>query len=131
MRILKPILHKSYLLTIYTTLIQSLLDYGSPLYIGLISQKDSNKFYKLSKRCHIIICGLNCNKTNCLPDINTRRLKLSFKLFTNAISDENHILHKFMPNFLPSKKRLDVPFSINSRYSKSFIPFMSIHFNKM
>ncbi len=128
LRILKPVLTKAHLITLHKAFIQSQLDYGSAVYVGSLKEADRIRLLKTVKRSHRIICGLQCS-LNCLDNPDDRRQQLAQKLFQEALSNEEHILHDRTPNILPSGRRLDVLPSISSRRLNSFFPYMSRTFN--
>jgi hypothetical protein len=128
LRILKPLLNKTELTTVYTSLIQSQLDYGSALYVGSIKLEDREKIKKIQTRGHRIICGPSCNSP-CLVDPDERRLNLAFKLFKSALSNNKHILHGITPPFLPSGHRLSIPTHNSHKRASSFLVFLAIYYN--
>ena len=129
LRKLKPVLSKKDLVLLHIALVQSHLDYGSPIYVGDLKFNDKLSIKKLVNRSHRIICGPLC-KNNCLPDPDQQRQKLSAQLFKNALMINSHVLHSRLPVFLPSGRRLKVPPHTSNRRGSSFIPFMTVHYNQ-
>jgi len=128
LRILRPFIKKDDLTIIYYSMIQSIIDYGSQLYVGAITNVDNEKINKLVRRAHRIICGNEC-QGNCLPDQVVRRHQKSLKLFSLAILDINHVLNSIIPQRFPSGHRLNVSFTASSRALHSFINYMTIYYN--
>lgn len=89
---MKPLVNKSELITIYNSIIQSILDYGAVAYVGCIRNNDKDSLSKMVKRCHSIICNYNCN-LNCLENIHLRRLNIARNLFSKIINDNHPILY--------------------------------------
>lgn len=128
LRVLKPVLPTKSLISLFLALIQSHFDYGSQAYVGSIKANDRKRITKTMKRAHRIICGPNCIN-QCLPDPDKRRFQLAEKLYSAALNNDQHVLHTKMPRFLPSGRRLNISHSTSSRRTKSFIPFMTVHYN--
>ena len=126
-RMLKPILPTSSLITIYCSLVRSLLDYASPVLCHL-NHSQNVKFIRIQKRFHNIIC---CNDNTCtvLPDISVRRDLLTSRLFSAILGNPTHVLHCIIPNCLPSG-RLSFPFCRTTRRLNSFIPYAALLFNE-
>ena len=129
LRILKRTLAKKQLTQLYSALVQSILEYGSSVYVGSIKSSDKSKISKTVSRAHRIICGPNCSQ-NCLPNLDLRRMNSAYNLYTSALNDNAHILHDRMPTVLPSGRRLSVPISRKTRRINSFFPFMTIFHNQ-
>ena len=119
-RVLKSNLSATELLTVYKSLILSLIDYCAPLFIGL-NQKNCNILNAIQRKFHNIVCFYNCH-CNIFPDISARRTSFSVKLFNRAHSDSSHLLHCIIP-----KKRTFFiqPHSKSEIRKRSFIPFIT------
>ena len=52
---------KSELIVIYNGYIRYMLEYNSPVFIGL-NTKNSDRLLKLKRQCHRIICGSECQR---------------------------------------------------------------------
>lgn len=128
LRMLRPFVIKKDLTIIYNALIQSILDYGSQLYVGSITTVDGEKINKLVRRAHRIICNNDC-RGDCLPNQNIRRQQKSKNLFSQALRNINHVLHPIIPQRLPSGRRLNVPLATSSRTLNSFINYMTTNYN--
>ena len=120
LRILKPMVSKKELITLHKALIQSSLEYGSQVYLGSIKASDRIRINKTTARSHKIICRADCN-SKCLNDPDSRRLEQSSKLFNSALFNTNHVLHSRTPNFLPSRRRLNITASLTTRRLNSFV----------
>jgi hypothetical protein len=91
LRVLKNVMTKLELWNIFNSLIRSLLEYASPLFISLPKSLCSN-IERILKRAHKIICG---NITNCgcvLITMENRRLDLALRLFDDIYKCTNHPL---------------------------------------
>lgn len=109
---------KPNLIVVYA-FIRSVLEYNSPLFIGL-NQKNCSKLRKLNRRCHRIICGNECSK-DCLEDLDVRRKRRALKVFSDMTIPGN-CLHELMPKRLKYSRHLEVPFSRTQRRITSFVP---------
>ena len=79
LRKLKPHMEKTTLMTIYTSVILSALEYCCPLYIGLDSY-NSKRIEAIRKQCHRIICGKGC-ECNQFEELHQRRKRLALLFF--------------------------------------------------
>ena len=93
-RKMKSIAKKTDLLKIYYNIILSILEYNSPLFIGM-NLKEQDKLEKVRKRCHRIICGFNCN-CDLFTTLRERRNTQAMKVFQQMTQSE-HILHHLIP----------------------------------
>ena len=136
LRILKPMLTKNDLRKIYFSLVRSLLEYVSPLYVYLPQQLDS-KIERFQNRVHKLICSLprQQHATDCdcssFPNLRQRRHQAAIRLFRQAANDQNHILHCIIPDLSQTSSRFLQPPSITSRRRNSFIPFTCILVNNI
>jgi len=69
--VLRNVLEKKHLIRVYEALVRSILEYCSPLFIGL-NGKNSDLLEKVQRRAHKIICNSNCNCN--FQSISDRRL---------------------------------------------------------
>ena len=125
--VLRNVLEKKHLIRVYEALVRSILEYCSPLFIGL-NGKNSDLLEKVQRRAHKIICNFNCNCN--FQSISDRRLHCATNLFLNASKDDSHILYNILPN--QSKIRLGrftQPPSASARRINSFVPFATILVN--
>ena len=130
LRLLRPALNKQQLIHLYKALLQSILDYGSVIFVGSIKTVDQHRIQKTVSRAHRIICGANCSE-NCLENPDFRRTTLADKLFTKIRNTQDHILHNRIPDPLPSGRRLNVPQANSTRRINSFFHFMTIRHNSI
>ena len=81
------------LVSVFHVIIQSLLDYASPVFLNAGSFMDA-LFISLRKRAFHIIHGSHnhCHTCN-FSDVDNRRLQLSMKLFNHTKSSASHVLH--------------------------------------
>ena len=115
---------KDELLTVYFALIRSILEYNSPLFVGL-SKREENIIDKLQRRCHRIICSDSCTK-NCLPSLSERRKQKAMQLFKRAIEEKNHPLNDIMPHTLPRSHKLSIPYCRTKCRQTSFVPYCTL-----
>ena len=117
---------KHQLIQVYNSFILSVLEYNSPLYVG-ISQKNSTILERVRKRCHRIICGNECHLP-CLEPLSVRRLRRSLAVF-KATLHHTHILHHLSPKILRHSSHASVPLCKTHRRSASFFPFCTKLYN--
>lgn len=94
-RTLKPILSSHELLIIYKSLILSIIEYCSPVFIGL-NQKNCTIINSIQRRFHNLTCHFNCH-CNIFPNILQRRIQAASNLFKSASCDPTHVLHDIIP----------------------------------
>lgn len=118
---LKTLLTRQNLAQVYNALILSILEYSSPVMVGM-STKNANALEKVRKRCHRLICGADCqcDAFTCLRD---RRDHHALKLFTSITKDTQNLLYPIVPNRLPRSQRFAFEFCRTSRRLKSFVPY--------
>ena len=121
-------MEKEDLVLIYNAYILSILEYNCPLFVG-INNKNSTVLEKIRKRCHRIICGMDCH-CEILPSISTRRRNRALKVFKGIFNDEGNLLHHICPVFLPHARRLLVPYSRTTLRASSFFPHCTVLFNE-
>ena len=111
--------HTSYeeFVTVYISLIRTLIEYAAPAFIGL-SAGDQRRLQMIQNRCMRIKEGV------VLPKLSDRRWSLAMNLF-RKIPFTDTFLRTLLPSSLPSG-RLCVPFCRTSLRRTSFIPCMSI-----
>ena len=64
---------KSELLEVYYSLLSTVVDYASPLFLTA-NGKINSSVDRCIRRAHKVICGPSC-PTSCITDIETRRIK--------------------------------------------------------
>ena len=128
LRTVKSILNKKQLIIIYIGLIQSILNYSFPIHTYFTS-KDIKRLTSLRRRAHNIICNVNCHE-DCLPCFSTKWNDLSKKLFSNIVSNENHILHKILLSKSIRSGRFLLNTMISNGLLNSFIVQNSLLFNE-
>jgi hypothetical protein len=118
LRTLKVIFNRDQLISVYCSVVRSILEYASPVFCKL-NQSHIVKINRVQKRVHSLIC---CNLSTCniLPDLSDRRLLASKKLFNKITSNNNHLLSDILPRTLPSG-RFEIPFCNTTRRQNSFI----------
>ena len=125
LRALKSFIKKKDLMCIYDSLLRSILEYCSPLFIGMPSGM-AHDLEKLQRRAHRVICGSTC-EDGCLDSLGSRRERRAKDLFKQCLN-RNHLLNHLLP---PSSKRSHtlrflLPHLKTSRRSSSFIPCMCL-----
>ena len=111
-------------ITIYNALLLSVLEYCSPLFVGINSSNNS-KLESIQNRAHKIIHGRNCT-CNSFHSLYSRRLSAAVKLFLNCANNSSSLLFNIMPP--KSKLRHNhyiQPLSRTSRRLNSFVPFVT------
>ena len=121
-----PMITKADLVDVYNACIRSLLEYNSPIFIGL-SGENAKSLERIERRCHQIICHRHC-KCDVLGDISKRRKDLSLRTL-NKIMHPSNMLHHLAPKALPRTKHLSIPFCKTNRRANSFFPFVSSLYN--
>ena len=117
LRTLKPILSTTELRNIYMSLIVSIIEYCSPLFVG-INRKNEDVIASIQRRFHNVICHLNCT-CNILPDLTSRRVLASIDLYRKA-SSPDHLLFSIIPL---KRTRFLQPLARTERRKRAFIPY--------
>ena len=125
-RVLRKSLSKDQLLTIYNAVIRAILEYSSPLFIGL-SKKNSLKLERVQRRFHRILCGPYCDEHS-LPTLAVRREQAAIRLFKKTQSPD-HILNALSP-IVSSSGRYLLPYVKNTRRLNSFFPYVARTLNE-
>ncbi|MEL7306978.1 MAG: reverse transcriptase domain-containing protein [Pseudomonadota bacterium] len=128
LRILKPLFLPQDLRTVYFSLMRSIFEYASPVFVCLPKCLD-NKLERFQNRVHKLICSLpkdfrasNC-ACNAFPSLILRRQDAAIRLF-NLAAKGDHILHSIMPARSARSHRLIQPVAATSRRLNSFVPFV-------
>ena len=122
LRVLRPLLDPPNLARVYYGLIRSVIEYVSPLFIGMLS-KNQETVDRIQRRAHRIVCK-NCHQCHCnfFPSLKSRREQAAIKLLIKASSDSHHILHALCPQLSNRSGKLIQPVSLTSRRINSFFP---------
>ena len=128
LRILKPLLSKEQLASVYNSLIVSLFLYCAPLFISL-PQNISQKLEKFNKRVHSLICG-KCCKCPLFPPISSLRERRARKFFMLCEAVVSHPLHELVPKRMKNSGHLRLPHIRTSRRHNSFFPSMCTLLNR-
>ncbi len=125
LRVLKriPSITKEDLIMIYNATIVSLLEFNSPLMVGMTSE-NAQRIERIGKRCHRIICGPHC-KCASFPQLNDRRTKQALQTFSR-MHDPTHILNHLIPHKLPRSNHYFLDSFKTERRMKSFIPWCAL-----
>ena len=132
LRILKPIMNHDQLILVFNSVIRSIMDYASPVFVNAGAVLDG-QLTTLCKRAYRIIHGLNTDYKTCkhcsLTDIAVRRKELALILFNNALCKPDHILHLLLPACSHRSRRLILPHVKTSRRIRGFIFSCSVLYN--
>ena len=128
LRVLKriPLVTKADLRQVYCNYILSVIEYNSPLMVGMSSKNDSKLDY-IRKRCHRIICGLDCRCSD-FTSISERRKVRAMKYFDRLMNPDN-ISHCLLPHRLPHTQHFFFEAVRTTRRLKSFVPFCVLTYN--
>jgi hypothetical protein len=119
---LKDCLDIPNLIKVYFACIRSILEYGSPLYIGA-ANKDLDTLDYIQRRAERT---MGCDK---LPNLNFRRIAAANKLLILAETRPDHILHDLIPHRNLRTNEFNGIFCNTTRRSKSFVPYMTTNKN--
>ena len=110
LRVLKSVFGHDQLVIVYKSLIISLMDYASPVFLNPGSTLDS-RLYALCKRAFRIVHGVGIRScSNCdMFDFRFRRAHSSQNLFMTSLRNPAHILHPLLPHTLHRRNRLLLP----------------------
>jgi hypothetical protein len=120
-RIVKPYITKLQLITFYNLFIRSILEYCSPIFVGL-NVKNCDCLNRVQRRFHNILCFFHCH-CDSLDSLTRRRLSASTSLFIFAAKDKTHSLHNKIPQKLRTSFRQ--PYCRTELRIRSFIPFVT------
>ena len=127
MRVLRSVVSRNELISLYNAIVRSYLEYASPLFVGL-TKEDSAKLQRIQKRFHRLLCGPECREA-CLEPLDARRLAAAGKLFLKTMTP-SHILHHLSPT-KSSSDRFVLPAATTTRRLNSFFNFMIRYFNSV
>jgi hypothetical protein len=122
LRILRNVLTHDQLIIVYNSIVRSLLDYASPVFLNPGCVQNA-RLEKICKRAFKIIHGLdvrNCVKCSFL-ELHQRRRDLALRLFRKALNDSNHVLHSILPKTSHRSRRLLLPHVTSSRRLNGFV----------
>jgi len=111
------------LLTIYTSFIRPIVEYGSPVWGGL-PKTLSDELEKIQKLCCKII-GVD---HHLLPTLQSRRHEASMRELQRILKDPTHPCRQFLPPVVKTQYNLrrnvemKTPHSKTSRHKMSFVP---------
>jgi len=128
LRRIKKLVTKDQLHLAYTAMIRSVLEYASPVFVGL-GKKLSKYLSKIDNRAHRIIYNIPYDSEynvmcGCNKDIITnRRLLASSNLFKQIQNNHLHILQHRVPSF--THKRFIQPYCRTTKRLNSFFPYVT------
>ena len=131
LRILKNVFSHDQLVVVFNAIIQSLMDYASPVFLNPGHGLEA-KFRSLCKRAFRIIHGADvsdCESCDILS-FEARRKMLSLKLFREILVSPNHILKNLIPQRSFRSQRLILPFVRTSRRADGFFFSCSRFYNE-
>ena len=122
LRVLKNVLGHDQLVLVFKSLVLSIMEYASPVFLNPGCILDS-RLNLLCKRAFRIIhgAGIRSCKMCDMFDFHSRRRKLSLSLFINALHNSNHILYPLLPPLSHRSNRLILPPIKTSRRKDGFI----------
>ena len=130
LRMLKPLLTHDQLVNVFNCIMRSVIDYASQVFLNPGSSLDL-RLLRLCKRAFYIIHGRHtrsCN--NCdLLNVHERRKQLAMKLFNNALSDPDHVLHRLIPQTSDRSDRVILPHVRHTRRVSSFVFYCAARYN--
>ena len=116
-RNLKNVFDTQTLIDVFNSIVRSLLEYCSPLFIGL-SNENSVRLQRIQTRFHKYLCGPECC-SHILEPLSKRREAAAVKLFIQAKA-QDHVLHCMLPPISRSGRVILPPVS-HQRRLRSFI----------
>ena len=125
LKVLKRHFNSKQLSSIYISLVRSVMEYCSSLFVGLNS-KNSVILNDIQNRFHRLICGHHCPCVQ-FPSLTTRRRAKAKKLFLSIAANPEHILFSSCPSKL--RRTFSQPSASSSRRLNSFFPFSCILVN--
>lgn len=126
LRVLKGVLDTNELFAVYCSLLRPLLEYCSPLFIGMNSSI-SKRLERLQKRAHRIICGSRCGCSR-FQSIQSRR-EIQAKALFDKSKNPDHPLNCLLPSVSELSSRFILPLYKTLRRSSSFVPAMVLREN--
>ena len=123
-----PTVTKKDLLLVYESYILSVIEYNTPLLIGL-SKGNSERLERIRKRCHRIICGFNCHCDD-FPTLSSRRHTQAMKVFS-LMQKPDHLTHSLIPHAMPRSQHFYLEPMRTERRLLSFIPYCCIQSNNL
>ena len=127
-RLLECHVTEANLITIFNGLVRSVVEYCSPLLIGL-PKGNSDRLERILRRFHRLLCG-ESYKSCVVHDFESfanRRKEAALKLLKQALK-ETHIMHSLTPKISPTG-RVILPVSRTTRRHSSFFVKASQLFN--
>ena len=129
LRVLKQCgLSKLDLVTIYYCCIRSILEYASPVFVGIRAEL-GNKLERVQKRAHKIICGDTCADCSFFPSLGNRREEAGRNLLEKCTLP-THPLNYICPRKSQSGNFV-IPNCRTNRRRNSFFPYMCIKVNNV
>jgi exonuclease III len=132
LRRLRDLISPAELHLVYCSIIRSLLEYASPVFVGL-NKKLCGRLQKIDKRAHRIMSGsFRRNNHCCTCDssiLSDRRHAAAEKLFHSIERSPGHLLSEYLPHKLLRSNQYAVPFSSSDKFHNSFFPYMSRYLN--
>jgi exonuclease III len=131
-RKLRDLISPAELHLVYCSIIRSILEYASPIFVGL-NKKLSDRIQKIDKRAHRIMSSnsrLKDYACNCdASTLSDRRHKAAERLFRSIETSPGHLLFEQLPVKLLRSRQFSVPFSTSDKYHNSFFPYMVRYLN--
>ena len=120
-RTLRSLLPRDKLISVYKSIVLSILLYAAPLFAWLPAGIE-DKLEKFQNRVHAIICGKYCSCSD-FPLISDARKCRACSFLLKCESCKLHPLHEFVPERLPRSGVFRQPLANTSRRLHSFFPW--------
>lgn len=120
LRVLKPLLDRTDMIRIYNALILSIIEYCSPLMVGMLAN-DELILNRIQRRAHRLICGSDCECER-FCDLKQRRNSAAIKLLLTISNNPDHPLHPMCPKKSLRSNKFTQPVCRTSRRLNSFFP---------
>ena len=131
LRRLRGLIPSSHLLLVYHAIVRSVLEYSSPVFVGL-NKKNSTIIKKIENRAKRIITFGSSEPLiteNEKDSLQGRRLGLSKRLWDAIDKNEDHLLHHMIPKRLPFTKKYNIIYHRTDKFANSFFLFMARYLN--
>lgn len=129
LRRLRSLVPQNDLLRIYQAIIRSLLEYASPLFIGV--NKKHTKILQLMQKRALRIISAGKDEAYTADSLHDRRTQLSLRLWRAIERDEAHILRPILPGKFSRSGHYVLPSYRTNTYGDTFFPFFARLLNSL
>ena len=119
-RVLRPFLTRKDLASVYKGLVLSIIEYCSPLLVGM-SITNRNVLNKLQRRAHNIVCDDKCS-CDIFEDLTCRRNRATVEFLAKICRLKDHPLHFLCPHRSCRSGKFTMPYCKTVRRRNSFFP---------